>query len=228
MKILEHRQAREDYVRTQIERSKTKFPYCKVSVRDVVRYRELLRSKGSQVVEGPILCLGTRNGREVDLFRQVFFGPKPLAWLIGRLERRTHSFVSACPALERIGRSPADNVGLSSVIGVELNPMARRSDVWIGSFDDMPEEWEQTFGVLYSNAFDQAQDPERTAAEWRRVLRPGGHLIFCFGAQTQPTSHDQIAAITLNDVRELFAGDLSYFRYRGSAAGYSEVILHLP
>ena len=137
MRVFSTNQTREQYVETQIARSDSKFTYCKVSVDDVASYRDVIlfdiTRTGRDPNIGPILCLGTRNGREVDLFRAQFFGSGIQRYLIKVFERRTHSFVSRVPRLESIGRSEVGKIAQDSVIGVEINPKATRSDIWIGS-----------------------------------------------------------------------------------------------
>jgi hypothetical protein len=232
MRLFPAQQSREDYLATQIRRSNSKFNYCKVSIHDVNKYWQLLHHTGSRPrpaapVTGPIVCLGTRNGREVDLFRLRWFGAAPLRQLAERLERRTHSFTTWVPALESAGRSDVLALTRSSVIGVEVNPRAARRDVWIGSFDEMPAEWTDTFGVLYSNAFDQSADPERTARDWKRIMKPGGFIVFCYSNNADPTPTDPVGGLCLEDVQALFGGRLLYFHDRGSRNGYSEVVLQL-
>lgn len=231
MKQFPAQQSRDEYLRTQVQRSEAKFDYCKVSADDVRRYAEVLRlrhrrAKHPQPI-GPVLCLGTRNGREVDIFRTQFFASAWRRWIMRSLERDRKSFTAGVPMVEAVGRSRVDALDERSVVGVELNPRAARSDVWVGSFDAMPVGWIDTFGVVFSNSFDQSQDPTRSAAEWLRVIRPGGYLVFCFANDAAPTETDPIGGLTLPDVRELFGGDLVYFQDRGSRAGYSEVILRI-
>lgn len=230
MKIFPGQQSREEYLAAQIERSENKFRYCKVSVHDVRKYRDLLRPEGSTRRDsgpGPIACLGTRNGREVDLFRLHWFGGWALRAASTRLERAKRSFTSSFPLIESIGRSDVTCLTSTSVIGVELNPRASRRDVWVGSFDEMPSDWSAKFAIVFSNAFDQSQDPQRTVGEWRRIVRPGGFLILCFTNDAEPTSTDRVGGLSLSDVKELFGGRLVYFHDRGSRNGYSEVVLQL-
>jgi hypothetical protein len=215
--------SRESYIQTQIDRSNVKFHFCKVSIDDVEKYARLIAPRQSQ--PGPIACLGTRNGREVDLFRVGFFGSAARRATTSFFERQTHSFRSAFPPVEALGRSRAQELGAKSVIGVEINPRAARSDIHVGSFDEMPAEWSGKFGVVFSNSFDQSQDPYRTAAEWKRILRPGGFLIFCFAEEDEPTVTDPVGAIRLKDVMDLFGGRLVYFADKGSKNGYTEAIL---
>ena len=92
---------------------------------------------------------------------------------------------------------------------------------------EMPAAWTKTFGIVFSNSFDQSQDPYRTAMEWKRVLRPGGYLIFCFAEGVEPTTSDPVGDLRLEDARRLFGGELLHFGDHGSRAGYSEVVLRL-
>ena len=229
MKLYEAKQSRAEDLQAQIERSSAKFKYCRVSTNDVRKYVDVVtRHRYRRSVRGPIgpiLCLGTRNGREVDLFRIQCFGPFWLRWSSSWMERRTQSFTTVFPQLEALGRSDLNALGDASVIGVELNPRAARSDVWTGSFDAMPADWVNRFRIVYSNSFDHSEDCERTAREWRRVIRPGGYLVFSFTHDKNPTLSDRVGGLMLADVRALFQGDLVYFQDRGSSNGYSEVIL---
>jgi hypothetical protein len=231
MKILQEQQAREEYIQTQIDRSEAKFNMCKVSTWDVLKYRRIIeRDRRDQKVlgtPGPIVCLGTRNGREVDIFRMHFASPTLLSLLTRFAEIDTHSFISILPFVEATGRSRVSQLTDMSVVGVEINPRAERQDVWVGSFDDMPREWAGTFGIVFSNSFDQSQDPHQSAAQWKRIVRPGGYLIICFDHDLEPTVTDPVGDIQLADIQNLFGGTLIYFARRGSRNFYSEVIFRL-
>jgi SAM-dependent methyltransferase len=219
-------QTREEYLQTQVVRSQQKLEYCKVSFHDVLKYKAITGGLG------PVLCLGTRKGREVDLFRLGFFYSSPLHRLIALLEREKYGFASRLPMLETIGRSSLekDEHDACSVFGVEINPQARRQDVWIGSFDEMPATWENRFAVIYSNSFDQSQDPYKSAAEWFRVLKPGGYLVFCYSEGIAPTLTDPVGGIDLAGAATLFTdlsegSEIIYYMKSGSRNHYSELIL---
>jgi hypothetical protein len=201
-------------------------------MRDAERYGAILKADyrargGVSASLGPVVCLGTRNGREVDLFRVAFFGPRFRRRVVRWLEHDRRSFRSRWAALDALGRSRVEPLSGSTVIGVEINPRGGRQDVWVGSFDAMPSAWGQRFGVLFSNAFDQSEDPERTATEWRRIARPGAYVIFCFNDEAEPTETDPVGAIELDDVLRMFKGRLLYFQRRGSRNNYSEAIIRL-
>ena len=96
MKLFNAKQTRDEYLSTQIFRSEAKFEYCKVSIKDSLKYCRLLTrdfyTRGQAAFEGPILCLGTRNGREVDLFRSAFFGSRWVSLLLELLEARRQGY----------------------------------------------------------------------------------------------------------------------------------------
>jgi hypothetical protein len=196
------------YFDIQIQRSRQKFDYCKVSIKEVISFEKILKS--IMVNVGPIICLGTRNGREIDLFRNVFFNNYIFSIIINALEIRRHGYRSIFPKVEGFFRSKLNSIDEKSVIGVEINPDAKSQDTWIGSFDEMPLEWSNKFSILYSNSFDQSQDPFRTAAEWKRVVRVGGVLIIGF-TNTDPTESDPVGNLSYADIINLFGGELIYF-----------------
>ena len=44
--------------------------------------------------------------------------------------------------MQSLNRSRIDNISGNSVVGIEVNPDAKRPDTLIGSFDEMPNNWE--------------------------------------------------------------------------------------
>lgn len=103
-------------------------------------------------------------------------------------------------------------------MGVEINPDGKRQDVLTVSFDDLPKEWEGKFQIVYSNSLDHAQDPYRTAKEWFRVLAPDGYFILGSpGEKINPSKLDPVGNIGLNDIMELFPGELIYYNKFGNA-----------
>jgi SAM-dependent methyltransferase len=224
MHIFEGKQTREEYFTTQIERSKKKFIYCKVSVDCVMHWKEIVKRSCGNNINGPLLCLGTRNGREVDLFRAIFFGNKLQELIVKVSEKRIYAFSSRFPLLESFGRSNVQKINAKSVIGVELNPEGKRIDVLTASFDELPSVWAGKFNIVFSNCLDHAQDPYKTAKEWFRVLAPGGHIILSYPGETvDATLADPVGKITLEDVRTLFPGEPIYFNKVGNV--FQDVII---
>ena len=222
---------RREYETRQVNRSVNKFSYCKTSYRDVDRYLQLIKQdkakRSDQTTTGPVACLGGRNGREVDLFRVSLSSGWLLRHLVSWSERKRHGFNTRIPIAESFRRADYQNLCDTSCIGVEINPTVHRSDVWIGSFDALPNEWEQKFGIVFSNAFDHAFDPSETADSWLRVLRPGGYVVFQFSEQQGSDPLEPVGSLTMDDFRRLFPGELVYFCWRGSASGYTEYILRI-
>lgn len=220
------------YEARQIDASTSKIGYCKFSFRDAERYvgiirRDLARRRES-VVLGPTLCLGVRNGREVDCFRIARDGSWWWRGLVRRLERREKGFRSRLPVIERFGRSRHDVIRPDSVIGVELNPIGARRDVWVGSYDALPAQWGGAFHVVFTNAFDHAYEPESTIACWKRVIRSGGYFILDSPVGQDSAPLDPVGDVTLDDVTRLLGGELIYYAARGSEWTYSTFIVRLP
>ena len=127
--------------------------------------------------------------------------------------------------METPGRDRVDALTPTTCLGVELNPMSRRPDVWVGSFDALPSTWSGQFGVIFSNAFDHAYHPQATAAAWRAALRPGGYLVLDLPAAQDNSPIEPIGRLVLDDVRALFPGRLVWYVPRGSARGYTTYII---
>lgn len=214
--------SRDEYFDIQIKRSRQKYAYCKVNVFKVKLFHDLLKPIMSDM--GPILCLGTRNGREIDLFRNVFFNNKFIYRIIRTLEVSRLGYNSKLPFVEGFFRSNLYEIDEHSAVGVELNPDAKRQDTWIGSFDEMPPEWSNKFSILYSNSFDQSQDPVKTANEWMRVMKEGGVLILGFNDK-KPIETNPVGNLIYTDLTKLFGGELIYFnKYENN---YSYAIIRI-
>lgn len=211
-------------------RKATKFGYCKTSWRDVAHYfgvvrHDLRQRRQSDASLGPIVCLGVRNGREVDLFRVALRGSRVRQWATQYLERRAHGFVSWLPLIERQGRDDYQRLHPAACVGVELSPLSRRPDVLVGSFDALPHAWSGQFGIVFSNSFDHAYEPYATAAEWWRLLRPDGYLVLDFPQQQRAGTVDPVGRLDLADIARLFPGETVFFQYRGSSIGYSTFVV---
>jgi hypothetical protein len=232
---MEHQQfeTRGEYLTTQITASAGKAGFCKVSYQDVRRYVEIIetdkhRRREPAASTGPTLCLGVRNGREIDLFRIAQSGSRLMRFITARLERQVQGFRSYLPFIESQGRSRVERIEKQGWYGVELNPDARRPDVWNGSFDELPKEWDGVFEILYTNAFDHAFDPHTTVTGWKRVVKSGGYIILGFPNDQVPSKIDPVGNVTLRDVIELFGGEVIYYHLRGSAWRYTEYVIRMP
>lgn len=229
MQIHDMKQSREQYLQAQIERSEKKFGFCKVSICDAIKYVSIIR-KYSIINDANrdsfrIICMGTRNGREIDLFRLALKHPV-LARTLGLTEWLTAGFHSIFDTLFLpFGRSDLTKTGQEGVFGVEINPTAKRRDVYIGSFDELPKQWEGHFDVLYSNSFDHSRDPHKTACQWQKIIKKGGLFIIAFNNEQHASDTDLVGMIRLEDIRELFPGKLLYYQHNGSRSNYSEVII---
>ena len=44
-------------------------------------------------------------------------------------------------------------------------------------FNNLPDNWENKFDLVFSNSLDHAFDPKETLKEWTRVTKPGGFIM---------------------------------------------------
>lgn len=215
--------SRKEYLNTQIERSNKKFSYCKVSLKHVLKWKKIISNKNFSK-NGPIICLGTRNGREIDLFRIAFLKRFFNKNIFQLFEIRRHGWESLIPFLEKLFLSDIENINNKSVLGVEINPLGKRKDVLIGSFDDLPKKWENKFNLIYSNSFDQSEDPNRTAKEWIRIAKNNAIFIISF-SEAEPTECDPVGNLSIKDFIKLFPGEIIFFEKNGS--NYNDLILQI-
>lgn len=223
--------SRTAYEQVQIGASSRKLHYCKFSFEDASKYVSIVRTDRIRRAESPrigrVLCLGVRNGREVDCFRIASTGGGLRQRVAALAEHKRHGLNSHLPWAEAIGRSNWSTLDPDSCIGVELNPLVKRPDVWNGSFDRLPGEWSGQFDVVYTNAFDHAYDPEETTACWRRVIKPGGYFILGFPEGQTPSTVGPVGEVSLKDVMRYFPGELVYYQSKGSKWWYTEYIVRL-
>ena len=230
MEIYDIKQSRNEYIKTQIDRSIKKILYCKVSIKHVKKWRTIIRKKillkelGIDKIKGPIICLGTRNGREIDLFRISFFSNKFLSIIVELLEIKRFGWKSIFPIFEKIGRSNAKIIREKSILGVELNPLGKRKDVHIGSFDNLPKKWENKFNIIYSNSFDQSFNPEKTAKEWIRIAKNNSLFILSF-TETKPVKTDPVGNLNIDDFIKLFPGEIIF--YEKYSSNYNDLIIRI-
>ena len=58
------------------------------------------------------------------------------------------------------------------------------------SFNQLPEDWDEKWDVIYSNSIDHAVDATETFYEWLRVLKPGGVLVL----RTKEVNEDTLSS----------------------------------
>ena len=236
MKQFQHHN-KNTYKNIQISSSSDKFKLCKVSFSDVVKYIDIIRnyykfiywSEPNKKLDplGPILSLGVRNGREVNLFRIAIKNNIVFNSFIHKLERFKNGLQCTFPILENLNHSDYNNITDYSSIGVEINPKATRKDIWIGSFDELPVAWHGKFRIIYTNAFDHAFDAYSTAEIWKKCLMKGGFIILCFPETHSINELDPVGEVNLDDMLKLFPGELIYYHTRGSKYRYTEYIIKM-
>lgn len=215
---------RKEYLNSQIERSRRKFNFCKVSMKDALRYKQVLTGHFKSGEDSSVVCMGTRNGREVDLFRIAM--QAPLSWkkIISASEKIYPYPHSVFPLLESFGRSNLKNIDNNAVVGVEINPQGQRQDILTCSFDELPPGWTNRFKVLFSNSFDHSMAPEKTVKEWTRVVKPGGVLIILW-CKAEASDTDPLGDLDEKQLLELFKLPKLNLRDSQSVCGYNELFL---
>ena len=68
-------------------------------------------------------------------------------------------------------------------------------------------------------------DPQKTADEWKRILKNEGIIIFSFSYNKDPTETDPVGGLNFDDVLKLFGGEIIYYNKFGS--NYSDIILKI-
>ena len=221
-----------EHLSLNAEKSQSKWT-SKVSINDTLRYLRIIKHYEDALKTpnfkdiGPILSLAVRNGREVDLFR-LSLRSKLKSTVVKLFEIKRLGFRTLLVSfIERINRSTIENIRVNDSIGVELAEKGARQDIYIGSFDEMPTEWESKFSIIYFNSLDHSYDPYVTAKEIKRVAKDGAYIIIAFPKGQDPSIYDPVADVGIEDLKELFGGKLIYFRDSGSKWKYTEYIIKL-
>lgn len=226
--------SREEYVDIQVERSQKKFKYCKVYFADIFRYRQLIIwdkiRRNEKLKKNPdILCLGVRYGAEVDMFRTVFHSQlASSSWVQKQIISRdiTKMGQAKIDLAKRWGKF-GGNKNKGKVWGVEINPEADREDILIGSFDELPMDWNNRFDILYSNSFDHSMNPEKVVAEWKRVAAPGAYIITAFPLVDNFTDTDPVSGLSFEVLEELWQSPIVFASQTFNHNNYYDICVRI-
>ena len=81
---------------------------------------------------------------------------------------------------------------IARLVGVDADEDAGRGNPYLDEFvpadlDDALPFADESFDLVYANfVVEHLEHPEHTFAEWRRVLRPGGHLLLLTSNRANP------------------------------------------
>ena len=190
----------ENYKAIQIARSDHKFEFNKLSIKEVVLFEKILSKQNHKV--NNIICLGSRNGTEIDYFRVIFFYNFIFRFVIIFGELKKRGFYNLFIKLFKRGRTKLKNLEKNkfNVIGNDINPRSKREDTIICSFDDFESKYYGCFDLVYSNSFDQSIYPYKSLDTWNKLLKKNGFLIIGFDENNTPNEVDPTGEITENQI----------------------------
>ena len=168
-------------MKKQILRSRDKFDFCKVDYGMVLRFYNIIQKDlGNHDFDPKIVCLGTRSGAEIDLFRIVFLKNTILNYILKFFNEINKKTIIFTKYLFFIGRKKISFKSNQYSYGVEINPDALRKDVLISNFDFLPKSWDKKFNIIFSNSFDHSMDPINTSKNWIKLVRQTTyyHLLY--------------------------------------------------
>jgi cyclopropane fatty-acyl-phospholipid synthase-like methyltransferase len=142
-------------------------------------------------------------------------GPGGTAHLLARATGATVTCVDLCDAHHQENESLARDMGLGG-----------RIRTWTGSFERLPDDWSGCFDLAWSQeAFCHSQDKTTALREARRVLRPGGILVFSdiLLAEDAPAADAEVFS-AVNAVTQWSSAG-GYLRHLAEA-GFGEIECH--
>jgi Methyltransferase domain. len=226
----------DDLYKLNIRHSSRKW-VSKVSIKDTEKYLNIIKNylriknnkkyylkKIDNKSKLSILCLGVRNGREVDLFRLCQSNYLLVNFLkLFEISRNRIGFKTLFWSfLESLNRSDIDNLNQGSVIGIDINPKSKRKDVDVQSFDNIHQNLKKKFDIIYTNSLDHTANPYKVAAEMKSCLKDSGFIILAFPLGQDSGIIDPTSGIELDDIKKLFGGEIIYHKYESSSWYYTE------
>lgn len=88
-----------------------------------------------------------------------------------------------------------------SVFSADISSSSKAD--FIFNFNFMPNEWNDKWDIIYSNAIDHAVDPTNIFIEWLKCLKLEGLLVIGFNEGSNPSAHD-CCTFSINKVEIFF------------------------
>ncbi len=210
-----------------IENSKKEV--SKVSAYDIEKYFKIINNykKNINYKNINVICLASRTGREIDLFR-LFHLNKFYFFLIKIFERKKYGF-NSFPfnflLKNYITDIKRDNKGRSIFMGIELNKERKRKDTLNISFDEIPDKYKDKFDICFFNSLDHSKSPKLTAKNIKKITKKNGYIIITFPAEQDSNIVDPTSNVKEKDIKELFGKSIIYKKKKGSKWSYDEYII---
>ena len=202
--------------------------YSKVSCKDVEKYKKIILNHIKFEDNIKAICLASRTGREIDLFR-LCFENEIIFKIIKFFEYKKNGFRNF---FNFILKYKTDDIKFfqdknqSSFIGVELNKELKRKDTLNISFDEIPKKYNNKFDIVYFNSLDHSKNPYLTARNIKKICKKNSFIILNFPGNQKSTTLDPVSGVNIEDVKKLFKNfKIIYSCKYGSKMRYDEYIL---
>ncbi len=216
-----------DHFNKNIQNSRKLF--SKVSCADIEKYKKIILNHFKFEDKKKVICLASRTGREIDLFR-LCFENEVIFRIVNFFEYRKNGFKNFFNFILKYKINDLkffSDKNQSSFIGVELNKELKRKDTLNISFDEIPKKYNNKFDIVYFNSLDHSKNPYLTARNIEKICKKkNSFIIINFPKNQKSATLDPVSNVDIEDIKKLFKNfKLIYSNMYGSAHGYDEYIL---
>jgi SAM-dependent methyltransferase len=196
----------------------------KVSAYDIEKYFNIIKYRRNNI---NVICLASRTGREIDLFR-LFFQNKFLFFLIKIFEKKGYGF-NSFPfnflLKQNLTDISKDNNSRSIFMGIELNKERKRKDTLNISFDQIPDKYNNKFDICFFNSLDHSKSPIITAKNINKIVKKNGYIILTFPSDQKSHTLDPTSNLKEKDVKKLFGKNIIYKKKMGVDGNMMNILL---